>query len=131
MRVLGIAMPEVSCCVVMQAPYSTQPPEGSDRLTNLDSSVNEPGSSAAREGTEALPDQATASKSAKAQPGDGAPEAAHEKASDQMPAAAAARGEREDGEGDVYYDALDGVQRLKIPTTDIGHVVCVTEPSKL
>ncbi|KAK9901312.1 hypothetical protein WJX75_005857 [Coccomyxa subellipsoidea] len=89
---------------MVQAPYSTQPPEGSDRLTNLGSSVNEPGSSAAREGTEALPDQATASKSAEAKPGDAAPDAAHEIASGQMPAAAAARG---DGEGDVYYDALD------------------------
>jgi hypothetical protein len=127
MRDLGIAMPEVSCCIVVQAPYSTQPPEGSDRLTNLGSSVNEPGSSAAREGTEALPDQATASKSAEAKPGDAAPDAAHEIASGQMPAAAAARG---DGEGDVYYDALDGAQRSKIPTTDNGHVVCVTEPPR-
>ena len=115
----------------MQAPYSTQPPEVSDRLTYLGSSVNEPGSSAAREGTEALPDQATASKSAEAQPGDAAPEAAHKKASGQMPAGAAPRGELEDGEGDVYYDALDGAQRSKISTTDIGHVVCVTEPLKL
>ena len=123
MRGLGIAMPE-NCCVVMQAPYSTQPPEGSDRLTNL-------GSSAAQEGTVALPDPPTASKSAEAKPGDAAPEAAHEIASGQMPAAAAARGEQENGEGDVHYDALDGAQRTKISTTDIGHVICVTEPPKL
>ena len=93
------------CCILAQAPYSVQPPEGSNW-------GSEPGSSAAQdagpEGTDTPPDQATTSQSA--EPDQAGPKTAHENASGQTHEATSAKGKLEDGEGDVYYDALEGMR---------------------